>query len=32
MTFPEGIELPTELSKEKGIKKLVRDILNRKRK
>lgn len=32
MTFPEGIELPTELSKEKGVKKLVRDILNRKRK
>lgn len=32
MTFPKGIELPTELSKEKGVKKLVRDILNRKRK
>lgn len=31
MTFPEGIELPTELSKEKGVKKLVRDILNRKK-
>lgn len=32
MTFPEGIELPNELSQEKVAKKLVKDILNRKKK
>lgn len=32
MTFPEEIELPTKLVQEKGAKKLIIDILNKKRK